>query len=136
MKKLSKLFIVFLVFSVVLIPVYAERWYWAGNDKTYAENVHEGFWEDKYYATVSVQGIETKFVNGIHYYPTFSRLTYNVQGKIYVVQIDSEGPEDSVVRTKEDVIKDEWNEEEETTCHYRFGEARNFHITSVENPLW
>lgn len=139
MKKLSKFCAVFLVLSVLsvlFIPAYAITWYWGGNDNTFAQNEHEDGWEDKYYALVSIQGIETKFINGIHYYPTFSRLTYNVQGDETVVEITSEGPEDSEVRQKDDIIYDKWNYGEETTCFYRFGEARNIHINSIEEPLW
>ncbi|KSV59873.1 hypothetical protein [Acetivibrio ethanolgignens] len=62
--------------------------------------------------------------NGYWYYPTYTRLVYNVQGEKTTLQINSQGETDSQQRMDTVTVKDKWNTGEKTTCSYLFGKAK------------
>lgn len=102
---------------------------WRLSSKTYVENYHEGGLSDTYVGTVSVYGADWIDIGGKFGYPTYSRITYNVQGDVSSKQVNSTGPDDGKQRVSKITVKDKWNFGAKTTCNYSFGKAgRNTNI--------
>lgn len=88
---------------------------------TYVNNIHEGFWSDTYQGVTAIKGSDWISSGGFFKYPTFSRITYNVQGSITVGEIKSQGPNDAVARKKTTTVKDKWNDGPKTTAKWNIG---------------
>lgn len=102
---------------------------WSLSSRTYVENYHEGRLSDTYVGTVSVYGADWIDIGGKFGYPTYSRITYDVQGDVSSKQVNSTGPNDAKQRIAKITVKDKWNFGSKTTCKYSFGKAsRNTNI--------
>lgn len=89
---------------------------------TYVTSEHgDNYFADTYYGTVSVKG-KDRFFNGTYTaYPTFSRITYDVQGTTYQKQVNSTGKTDATVRTGKITVKDKWNIGSKTKVYGNIG---------------
>lgn len=76
------------------------------SSRTYVHTHHpEGYFEDKYYGTVSVRGSE-RYDN---HYPGKAWIEYNVQGDISYRSVSSTGQFDGSTRTNKITVYDKWN---------------------------
>lgn len=92
------------------------------SNDTYVISEHaDNYLADKYYGTVSVKG-KDRFYNGTYTaYPTFSRITYDVQGTIYQKQVNSNSKTDATVRKGEITVQDKWNIGSKTKVYGNIG---------------
>ena len=93
---------------------------------TYATSTHgDNYSADTYYGFVSVRGADRLVVGTSACYPTYSEVTYNVQGTIYQRRVYSQGKNDQVVRTDSITVKDLWNTDSKTQVYggYGYGET-------------
>ena len=104
--------IVFLLFVGLLFPVsrvlagseYLVRY----SSKTYVKNEHDGGWSDTYYGHLGIKGAERYGEMG-EKYPSFSRITYVLNGENHRYYLYSKGETDTVARTKTVTFKDNWD---------------------------
>ncbi len=128
MRRKIKVIVSILMFStgVTATTAFAARSYWpiGTSGKTYVESYHsDSYLADEYKGTVSVYGLEEIIQDGRWYYPTYSRLVYDVQGDITNLQVYSTGETDSKQRIDTVTVKDKWNAGDKTTCKYSFGKS-------------
>lgn len=81
----------------------------------------DNFLADTYYGFVSVKGTEWFYNGSYTAYPSFSRITYDVQGTKYQKQVNSTGKTDSTVRTGNITVKDKWNFGSKTKVYANIG---------------
>lgn len=91
-------------------------------EDTYATSEHaDDFFADEYIGRVSVRG-KDRFYTGLYTaYPTYSKVTYDVQGDISSKQVDSTGKNDDKVRTGSITVKDKWNLGSKTKVYGNYG---------------
>lgn len=93
---------------------------------TYATSTHpDNYTADSYTGLVSVRGADRLIVGNKVCYPTYSQITYNVQGTPYQKTVYSQGKSDYQVRTATIVVKDYWNIGPKTQVYggYGYGET-------------
>lgn len=91
---------------------------------TYVTSTHpDNYSADKYTGYLSIRGADRFVYGNIVAYPTWVRITYNVQGKITTKQVNSSGPYDATVRTGSVVVNDYWNIGPKTQVYGNFGYA-------------
>lgn len=109
-KKCTITFVLVLIFASIL-TVSAETLVLARvGDETYVKSEHaDDFFADTYDGTVSVKGTDWFYNGSYTAYPTYSKITYDVQGTKYVKQVNSTGKTDSNTKTGTITVKDKWN---------------------------
>lgn len=93
---------------------------------TYATSYHgDNFFDDTYVGKVSVRGLDRFYTGSGGYiaYPTYSRVTYDVQGNISQKQVNPNGKTDSNIRTASITVKDKWNIGSKTKVYGKYGEG-------------
>lgn len=89
---------------------------------TYARSYHDdNYFADKYLGEVSIRGADRFYEGNNICYPTFTRLTYDVQGKPSVVSVNSNGMNDTAVRQNSITVYDEWNLGPKTQVYGNYG---------------
>lgn len=127
MKKISRLVCAVLGCLLIVTSVVIASNRWELTAKTWAENQHEGYFNDEYIGTVSVCGADTVYQQNVAMYPSYTRLTYNVQGEETIIRVNSTGDTDTKQRIVTKKVNDEWNMGAETTCKYWFGLLKRSH---------
>ena len=97
---------------------------WTGSDASYVESKHgDSYFADKYYGTVSVRGSDRVINKGRYCYFSEVRLTYNVQGKNYIVAARPTSKNSNRPVVKKIEVKDKWNNGPKTTATYSINYA-------------
>lgn len=111
LKVVKNIILVFLV-SFFMIPTINASWttLWQASSSTYVKSYHsDNYWADEYIGRVAVWGIDRKIKSGKDYYYKSTQITYDVQGEISVLKVESLSSSDGIRRVKEFVVKDKWN---------------------------
>lgn len=96
---------------------------------TYVTSDHaDDYFADIYYGEVSVRGADRFTVGKEICYPKWTRITYNVQGKVTTLQTDSNGMNDTVTRKKNVTVRDEWNNGLKTQVYGNYGYGNTGYI--------
>ena len=124
LKKLRDISLISLMLMLSLtITLFAKTSYLVKiSNKTYVSSYHpDDFFADQYYGTVSVLGTD-RFYEARHLsYPTYTKITYDVQGKITSCEVKSTGKNDTKVRTDKITVKDKWNLGSKTKVYGNYG---------------
>lgn len=101
---------------------------------TYVKSNHaDNYTADIYYGEVSVRGADRFTIGKEICYPKWTRITYDVQGKITTLQTDSSGMNDSVTRKKNVTVRDDWNNGPKTQVYGNYGYGNTGYIIN-QNP--
>lgn len=103
---------------------------------TYVTSEHgDEFLADIYIGKAYVRGTDWFYSGGMTCYPTWSKVTYNVQGSISTRQVNSLGKEDATVRSTSITVKDKWNFGSKTQVYGNFGSSKANNATprSIED---
>lgn len=114
-KNLLTVSVMLLLFSISTV-LGARLFTWAPN--TYVDSSHPTI--DRYDGVVSVKGTDWAASNGYFRYPCWTRLTYNVQGQVTVLEVKSLGQSDANARVQKKSVYDQWNFGSETTAQYNY----------------
>lgn len=89
---------------------------------TYATSEHgDSYFADTYYGKVSVRGADRFYTGSYTAYPTYSQITYDVQGDKTVKKVSSKSKSDTTARKGSVTVKDKWNIGSKTKVYGKYG---------------
>lgn len=121
-KVLKNIFLILLI-SSFMIPSINASWttLWQASSSTYVKSYHgDNYWADEYIGRVGVWGIDRNIISGVDHYYKSTQITYDVQGEISVLKVESLSSSDGIRRVKEFVVKDKWNFGTKTKVFYNY----------------